>query len=199
MSEQANQKFDTGAQRGPTVAGGEESQFPPRYDLLLSNLSFMKRMAETYGEGALKYGDDNWRKGMPEKSLINHFMAHLVQHLSGDRKEDHLAHMCWGVMTLMWMQENMPAMLNLCKLATSGTANPVENKTSEVSFDRLVLQSRVIQLVKNVQIREHLAAHDRANYWLLHSLKNFNPDLYTEEDYKKVMAVYSAYEKELSI
>lgn len=112
-----HEKFDTGAIRGIGVAGDRVDSFPLRFDLLMSNISFLERMARTYGEGSIKYGDDNWKQGIPEKSLINHAMAHLIQHLRGDKSEDHLAHLAWNIITLMWMQENRPEMLNLqaCK------------------------------------------------------------------------------------
>lgn len=108
-----------------------------RFDLLFSNTDFLKRMSATYGEGAAKYGDDNWRNGMPEKSLFNHCLAHLVQHLEGDTTEDHLAHATWNLITLMWVQANKPQLLDLTSLVAKGklqpcnTGTPMQHKTPE--------------------------------------------------------------------
>jgi hypothetical protein len=57
----------------------------------------LRRLAETYKEGADKYNDHNWLKGMPVSDLLNHATRHLFIWLDGDRSEDHLAHATWGV------------------------------------------------------------------------------------------------------
>lgn len=65
-----------------------------RYDLI-SPIG-LRRLAETCHEGAVKYSDYNWEKGMPVADLVNHAIAHLYAYLSGDRTEDHLAHAGWN-------------------------------------------------------------------------------------------------------
>ena len=119
--------FATGAIRGTDVAGGESTSFPLRFDLLFSNTDAMRRLAMTYGEGAEKYGDDNWREGIPEKSCINHCLAHLQQHLEGDRSEDHLAHAVWNLLTLIWDQENKPELLDLSATTQKGLKRNINN------------------------------------------------------------------------
>jgi hypothetical protein len=42
--------------------------------------------------GAVRYGEDNWQKGIPIKDCLNHAIDHIYKYLSGDRTEDHLAH-----------------------------------------------------------------------------------------------------------
>jgi hypothetical protein len=44
------------------------------------------------GQGAERYGENNWQKGFPVPDVLNHAMAHIVNYLSGDRSEDHLGH-----------------------------------------------------------------------------------------------------------
>lgn len=46
----------------------------------------------TMAEGAAKYGEHNWQKGFPVTDILNHAIAHIYKHLSGDRTEDHLGH-----------------------------------------------------------------------------------------------------------
>lgn len=100
-------KFKTGAVRG------HESfkRFPHRFDLV-STIG-ERRLAETYGEGAEKYGESNWLKGIPMTNLINHAKDHINQYMSGDRSEDHLAHAAWNLFTAMHMEETNEKMKDL--------------------------------------------------------------------------------------
>lgn len=82
-----------------------------RYDLI--PIEFVKRLAETYGEGALKYTDHNWWKGFKEKMLLSHGWAHLWMYSSGDRTEDHLAHGSWNFVALAHFQQTRPDLLDL--------------------------------------------------------------------------------------
>lgn len=85
---QGNQvAYNTGAVRSAEVEG-------TRYDLI-SPIA-LRRLAETCHEGAVKYSDYNWEKGMPISDLLSHAIAHIYEYLSGDRSEDHLAHAMWN-------------------------------------------------------------------------------------------------------
>lgn len=106
-------QFEGGAVRCNGVAGDVPDCFPLRFDLIRTNDAAIRRLARTYGEGSLKYGDANWKNGIPESNLLNHMDAHIQQHLKGDMSEDHLAHAAWNLLTLMWMQENRPELMDL--------------------------------------------------------------------------------------
>jgi hypothetical protein len=97
MSE-AMKKFSTGAVRGTDVKA--------RYDLIPQ--VGLRRLAETCAEGAEKYGDHNWLKGVPSSNLLNHTLAHIASYLDGDRSEDHLAHAAWGLFASMHNEERRP-------------------------------------------------------------------------------------------
>lgn len=79
-----------------------------RYDLI--SPVGLRRVAETCAEGAAKYGDYNWEKGMPISDLLNHGLRHLYLYLSGDRSEDHLAHAAWNVLGAMHSEECWPGL-----------------------------------------------------------------------------------------
>jgi len=96
--------FTTGAVRGTDADS-------TRYDLI--SPVAMRRIAETYAEGATKYGAHNWRKGFPASDLMNHALKHLYTFLAGDRSEDHLAHATWNLMAIMHFQEKMPGMIDI--------------------------------------------------------------------------------------
>lgn len=95
-------QYGTGAVRS---ADAEAS----RYDLITP--VGLRRLAETYAEGAVKYGDNNWLKGMPSGDLFNHLLKHINQYRAGDRSEDHLAHAAWGLFALMHFEETRPELI----------------------------------------------------------------------------------------
>ena len=58
--------------------------------------------------GAAKYGERNWTRGMPVKSVLNHAIKHLYQYLDGDRSEDHLGHAAANLMMACHSDERWP-------------------------------------------------------------------------------------------
>lgn len=92
-------KFSTGAVRSNDV-----EEF--RYDLITP--IGLRRVAQAYAEGADKYTDYNWERGMPVGDLLNHAIAHIYQYLSGDRSEDHLGHASWNCMAACHSEELWP-------------------------------------------------------------------------------------------
>ena len=82
-----------------------------RYDLI--SPFGLRRLAMTYAEGARKYDDHNWRKGMPFSVLFNHVLHHLTQYLAGENGTDHLAHAAWGLFAVMEFEETEPELDDL--------------------------------------------------------------------------------------
>jgi hypothetical protein len=107
-------KFGTGAVRSSDVEGF-------RYDLI-SPIG-LREVARACAEGAGKYGDWNWEKGMPVHDLLNHVLAHVYQFLSGDRSEPHLGHAAWGLLAAIHSHELWPE-LNAGTLRTKGCKAP---------------------------------------------------------------------------
>lgn len=70
-----------------------------RYDLIPPGP--LKRLARRYAIGAAKYGDHNWLRGFPAGDVFKHLMKHLEAYRAGDREDDHLAAVAWGVFALM--------------------------------------------------------------------------------------------------
>lgn len=81
--------FASGARRSADVA--EE-----RWDLMPT--LGLWRVARTSAEGAMKYGEGNWLKGIPVRDYLNHAIRHIALWLAGDRTEDHLAHAAWNLL-----------------------------------------------------------------------------------------------------
>ena len=107
-------KFGTGAVRSDTAEAF-------RYDLV-SPIG-LREVARTCAEGAAKYGDWNWEKGMPVHDLLNHAIAHVYQYLSGDRSEPHLPHAAWNLLAAIHSEELWPK-LNEGNLRKPGCRHP---------------------------------------------------------------------------
>lgn len=74
-----------------------------RYDLVSPFM--IESLAKTFAEGATKYGDQNWRKGLPFSNLLNHAMNHLVKYAMGDTSEPHLDHAFWNIGAMIEFRE----------------------------------------------------------------------------------------------
>lgn len=77
-----------------------------RYDLI-SPIG-LRALAQTYAEGAEKFGVCNWENGMPVTDLLNHAIAHVYKFLGGDRSEDHLGHAAWNIIGAIHSFEAWP-------------------------------------------------------------------------------------------
>lgn len=84
------------AMREPSTGKG-------RYDLI-SPIA-LKRIAQHYENGAKKYEDRNWEKGMPLSRCLDSAMRHLQQLIAGMDDEDHAAAVCWNVMAFIHIKE----------------------------------------------------------------------------------------------
>ena len=78
-----------------------------RYDLLPTHA--LASLAEVYTFGAVKYSDNNWRKGMAWGRCFASCLRHLFAWWRGEDidKESglpHLSHAAWNIITLMEYQ-----------------------------------------------------------------------------------------------
>jgi hypothetical protein len=89
-------QFSTGAVRDIQSGKG-------RYDLL-SPLA-IRRIAKHYENGARKYGDRNWEKGIPQNSFIDSAIRHCFNALEGLKDEDHVAAAAWNVIAMLHQEE----------------------------------------------------------------------------------------------
>lgn len=75
----------------------------PRYDLIPPTA--LKRLAMHYANGAKKYTEHNWTKGIPVSRCMASLMRHVFQFAMGDEDEDHAASIIFNVMCIMHYQE----------------------------------------------------------------------------------------------
>lgn len=55
-----------------------------------------------FEEGAKKYGEYNWQKGIPVQSYIDSATRHYLKHLRGDDDENHLRAFVWNILCCIW-------------------------------------------------------------------------------------------------
>lgn len=90
------QNFGTGAVRDTQEGKG-------RFDLLPVNAIF--RLAKHFENGAKKYGDNNWRKGIPLKRYLDSMLRHAFKFAGGMDDEDHLSAIIWNACCLLETKE----------------------------------------------------------------------------------------------
>ena len=96
--------FPTGAVRSSDADG-------VRFDLITP--IGLRRLAATCAEGAKRYGDHNWQKGIPASVMLNHAIRHIYLWLDGDTSEDHLAHAAWNILGVCHFEETNPQMIDV--------------------------------------------------------------------------------------
>ncbi len=61
-----------------------------------------------YEDGARKYADNNWKKGMPVHCFIDSGLRHYFKWLRGDEDEPHDRAFVWNLVGAIWTMENKP-------------------------------------------------------------------------------------------
>lgn len=61
-----------------------------------------------FEEGAEKYGEGNWQKGLPVKCYVNSAVRHYLKHLRGDTDERHDRAFCWNILCAIWTDKHKP-------------------------------------------------------------------------------------------
>ena len=97
-------EFDSGAVRDMAEGKG-------RCDLLPA--CAVLRLARHFENGAKKYTDRNWEKGIPIHSFIDSAIRHLMKYLDGQDDEDHLCAAAWNCMCAMWTEEKKPELQDI--------------------------------------------------------------------------------------
>lgn len=73
----------------------DESNFCSWSDMLLE-------VAKHFEEGAKKYGERNWQKGIPVRCYIDSAIRHYLKWKRRDQDEPHNRAVCWNLMCAVW-------------------------------------------------------------------------------------------------
>ncbi len=68
--------------------------------------TMLLEVAIHFEDGAKKYGDNNWRKGIPVKVFLDSALRHYIKYLRGDMDEPHDRAVCWNLMCAIWTVEH---------------------------------------------------------------------------------------------
>lgn len=73
----------------------------------------MIEASKQFEDGAKKYGENNWQKGIPMHSFIDSAERHYLQFLRGDADEPHFRAVLWNLLCAMWTHKHKPEMIDL--------------------------------------------------------------------------------------
>jgi hypothetical protein len=65
-------------------------------------------VSKHFEEGAKKYGEHNWQKGIPAKCYIDSAVRHYLKWLRCDNDEPHDRAFVWNILCCMWTCANKP-------------------------------------------------------------------------------------------
>ena len=68
-----------------------------------------------YEEGAKKYGEYNWQKGIPSHCYLDSGIRHLLKHYRGDTDARHDRAFIWNMIGLVWNDLNKSELNDVCK------------------------------------------------------------------------------------
>lgn len=120
-------RFETGAVRDLHVGKG-------RFDLLPWNA--IHDVAKHCEEGALKYGERNVDKGIPQHSLIDSAFRHLAKYVAGHTDEDHLRAAAWNVLWALEQVMTHPELNDLPNHSEKPNQSPVDVGNRLESIER---------------------------------------------------------------
>ena len=64
--------------------------------------TMLLEVAKHFEEGAKKYGENNWQKGIPPSCYIDSAIRHYLKYLRGDDDEPHDRAFVWNIMCCIW-------------------------------------------------------------------------------------------------
>ncbi len=78
----------------------EEGVYVKNIDHMVMPASLLE-LSKHFQEGAKKYGDRNWEKGMPKDRMLDSGLRHLLKHLADRTDESHLVASLWNFVCLL--------------------------------------------------------------------------------------------------
>lgn len=86
----------------------------------------MLDVAKHFENGALKYGERNWEKGIPISRYIDSALRHLMKDCCGMSDENHEAAFVWNCMCAAWTMEHKPEMDDYTLARKTCVANKID-------------------------------------------------------------------------
>ena len=70
--------------------------------------SMFLEVSKHFEEGAKKYGENNWQKGIPTHCYVDSAVRHYLKYLRGDTDEPHDRAFVWNILCCIWTCDNKP-------------------------------------------------------------------------------------------
>ena len=70
-------------------------------------------VAKHFEDGAIKYGDRNWEKGIPVHCYIDSAVRHYLKFCRGDEDEPHDRAFMWNILCAIWTHNNKPELIDI--------------------------------------------------------------------------------------
>lgn len=70
-------------------------------------------VSKHYEDGANKYAERNWEKGMPLHCYIDSGVRHYLKYLRGDKDEPHDRAFVWNMLGALWTHKHKPELIDL--------------------------------------------------------------------------------------
>lgn len=80
-------------------------------------------VSKHFEEGAKKYGEHNWQKGLPIQCYINSGLRHYLKYWNGDKDEPHDRAFCWNIMCAIWTCKHKPELNDFAKGGSGNGTN----------------------------------------------------------------------------
>lgn len=73
-----------------------------------SRYTMFLEVSKHFEEGAKKYGEYNWQKGIPTHCYIDSAVRHYLKYLRGDTDEPHDRAFVWNILCCIWTCKHKP-------------------------------------------------------------------------------------------
>lgn len=73
-----------------------------------SQATMVLELSIHFEEGARKYGECNWQKGIPIHCYMDSAIRHYLKYVRGDADERHDRAFCWNIVCAIWTLLHMP-------------------------------------------------------------------------------------------
>ena len=97
--------------------------------------SALLEVSKQYEEGAKKYSERNWERGIPLHCFIDSGVRHLLKFMRGDKDEPHDRAFIWNMLGAIWTHENHPELIDLPFKEEIPFACTQEEIDAEISID----------------------------------------------------------------
>lgn len=117
--------------------------------------TMIMEVSKHYEEGALKYGEYNWQKGIPLHCYIDSAVRHFLKFVDGRDDEPHDRAFVWNLLCALWTQTNKPRMIDLPfpqRPVSDSNEYESEGRAADDNDDNIVVsKSKLADLLDNIQ------------------------------------------------